>query len=68
MRQANATILALLVIILALIAGLDMDAEKEAETDLKLYCEMVEIRQTTGNPNLGWPDYKGIYERECNGY
>ena len=39
--------------------------EQEATAELSLYCEMVEIRLTTGDPYLGWPDYKGIYETEC---
>ena len=32
------------------------------------YCEMVDIHKagvSIGDPGLGWPDYKGIYEPEC---
>ena len=63
-----------LIMLLVVIIGLSVTllmipaekaAEQEASAELSLYCEMVEIRLTTDNQYLGWPDYKGIYETEC---
>ena len=46
--------------VIALISVMTVEQEQK---ELDLYCEMVELRQT--NPDLGWPDYKGIYEEVC---
>lgn len=39
--------------------------ETELEADRAFYCEMVDIRRNSGDPNLGWPDYKEVYDEEC---
>ena len=40
--------------------------EAAADVELKHYCEMVDIRRNSGDPYLGWPDYRGVYDSECN--
>lgn len=60
----KSTLLAIILSALCL-AAVMVEDEKEAERSLELYCEMVTIRLETGDPYLGWPDYKGIYDAEC---
>ena len=52
--------------VLALIVGSYTEAKTEAEHELRFYCEMVDIRRNSGDPNVGWPDYKGVYDEQCN--
>jgi len=55
----------LIVIVFGLIlTGLPDDSEV-AQDQLDTYCEMVQLRMQ--NPDLGWPDYKGIYNEVCGG-
>lgn len=66
LEKIDATLIFLLALILGALTILFMvPAEREEVAELSLYCEMVEIRVATGDPYLGWPDYKGIYDTEC---
>lgn len=66
-NQATGTLLSALILAFGLIAGLYLDDEKEAEQELTIYCEMVQLRRDTGDPTIGWPDYRNIYDSECLG-
>ena len=52
-------------LIVALIAYFSVSADDyEAELEEgRLYCEMVTLNME--DPSSGWPDYKGIYDKEC---
>lgn len=39
------------------------DDQREQREEVALYCDMVELHQR--NPELGWPDYRGIYDEVC---
>ena len=41
-----------------------IDFEEELSIEEIEYCEMVEIYHST-NDGLGWPDYRGIYNKMC---
>ena len=42
----------------------DMDSELQVQAkEQALYCEMVSLHLE--DETLGWPDYKGTYERAC---
>jgi len=42
----------------------DMDSELQVQAkEQALYCEMVSLHMQ--DETLGWPDYKGTYERAC---
>ena len=62
------TILITLCIIISLIiiAGLSCKEMEDERLELELYCEMVKIRKESKDKRLGWPDYKGIYDKCCN--
>lgn len=54
----------IVVCIIGMIACLKMiDVSHEARIEMIDYCNMVELRKIDGV--LGWPDYKGIYDKEC---
>jgi hypothetical protein len=37
----------------------------EVESGLNLYCEMVKIGKESNEPHIGWPDFRGTYDSEC---
>lgn len=44
-----------------------LDTPSEAEIDADTYptyCEMVRLHKA--DPTIGWPDYKHIYDKECD--
>jgi len=53
----------LVVVVFGLILTGLPDESQDAQADLDLYCDMVHLRQQ--NPDLGWPDYRGIYNEVC---
>jgi len=55
-------IIIMVTLTIGLVGTVMVEDEQQEET---LYCEMVGIRMDTGNPHLGWPDYKGIYDEVC---
>lgn len=45
-------------------AGSAIDMQQDQRTEQKEYCEMVTLNIDTGGKN-GWPDYRGIYLKDC---
>lgn len=40
--------------------------EKDMQVkQLEQYCELVYLRQSTGDETIGWPDYLNVYEEQC---
>ncbi len=53
--------------------GVGIRAERTSPTPAEIakhtrqnYCEMVRLRKESNDPSIGRPDYKGIYDNECN--
>lgn len=55
----------LVVGLVLLLLALAPDPAQDRQQQLTEYCEMAELRKTSGDPQLGWGDYKGIYESHC---
>lgn len=54
-------------VVAALVLGvLALGGFKDAAEDLeqRQYCELVALHKA--NPDLGWPDFHGTFEQECN--
>lgn len=37
------------------------------DVDQAQYCDMVHLGKTSGDPAIGWPDYKRTYDKWCDG-
>ena len=59
------TLLFILYMLIALIGK--FSGPNEAEMEMQNYCEMVHLNLTNPADDVGWPDYKGIYDKVCNG-
>ena len=53
----------ILSLILHILNGLPSEADIATEQHLT-YCEMVRLHKA--DPTIGWPDYKQIYDKECD--
>lgn len=58
-------------IVIGLVAGVliytvgsAVDAKQDQHNDKKEYCSMVALNIDSGG-KLGWPDYRGVYLKEC---
>ncbi len=52
--------------VLAAMLAISEGPSEEDAVDTQ-YCHMVHIGKTSGDPDVGWPDYKGIYDKLCDG-
>ena len=51
--------LSFLIMVLPLIGSSELELQDRDDQ----YCNMVKLNR--GDPTLGWPDYKGIYDEVC---
>ena len=62
-RRITRQLIFMVAAILALLA-IGLMGPDEVDLEQRRYCEMVALYNQ--DPSTGWPDYKGIYNSECN--
>lgn len=65
MRLSDRALLAVAAVISGLLVMRSGPTAEEA--DLAQYCDMVHLGKTSGDPAIGWPDYKRTYDKWCDG-
>lgn len=45
--------------------GSAIDIKQDQQAQQKEYCEMVQLNIDTGG-KTGWPDYRGVYLKDCD--